>query len=133
MSNDEISDLEKTGQLAFEQLFDEGVVVVNRIWYDSEADKIEKNDYMTMGRGTHNGIKRENIAVLCCDYYEVKNMYDGTELDAPLRHFWILLFIRTDEGSPWTLDDWGISTKGAYTIMQKESEKWDKLHPSPVG
>jgi len=133
MSNDEISDLEKTGQLAFEQLFDEGVVVVNRIWYDSEADKIEKNDYMTMGRGAHNGIKKKNIAVLCCDYYEVKNRYDGTELDAPLRDFWILLFIRTDESSPWTLDDYGIASKGAYNIMQKESEKWDKLHPSPVG
>lgn len=132
MSKAEISELEEKGESAFVQRFSENTIKVNHIWYDKRVNKIVKDDYLQMGGGKDSGIQNDNIVVFCCDFYEIKNMYDGTRLDVPQRRLWTLLFVRTDANSPWTLKDYGYPVKSAYSIIEKESKNWDEQHLSPI-
>ncbi|MBC9786124.1 DUF4829 domain-containing protein [Heliobacterium chlorum] len=63
------------------------------------------DDYLTTGRGSINGVKKENVRVFTC-FYEVKYREEtGPQNSGKYKMKYIL--IRQDERSPWLIDDRG--------------------------
>lgn len=78
-----------------------------RLWYDEEESDFQVDGYMSSGRGSTNGVKRENVIVLFSDFYV--NEWGASQ--ALNRNFtytdWNWILIRYSETEAWRLDDAG--------------------------
>lgn len=71
-----------------------------------EKDEMKVEDYLTNGRGSVNGVAKENVKVFKVKY-KVKYKEDGKgPIDSGTYEQWYFV-IRESEKSPWLIDDFG--------------------------
>ncbi len=80
---------------------------LNKVWYDEEKSEREVGFYMRNGRGSVNGVARENVIILLSEFDVDSSGGDGSlNPNSTYENFmWIL--IRDDKSSPWEIDDRG--------------------------
>lgn len=72
-----------------------------------EEDEKYKERYFINGRGSVNGVAKNNLKIYKVEY-EVKFIKDGVgPKDSGIYEHWYFL-IRKDENSPWLIDDMGV-------------------------
>lgn len=77
------------------------------LWYDEEKSNREIDSYMTSGKGTVNGVKKENVIILFSNFNTgEKSGDDGFNPNSRYTN-WNWILIRDDANSPWRVDDWG--------------------------
>lgn len=80
---------------------------LKKVWYDEEKSEREVGFYMRNGRGSVNGVERENVIILLSEFDVDSSGGDGSlNPNSTYENFmWIL--IRNDKSSPWEIDDRG--------------------------
>lgn len=77
--------------------------------FEEEQDEKQLNTYLTNGRGSINGVSKENVKVFKVKY-EVKYKVDGKDgggpMDSGIYEQWYFV-IRENEKSPWLIDSFG--------------------------
>jgi len=80
---------------------------LKRLWYDEEKSDREADSYMFGGKGSENGVKKENVIVLFSNFYVGSTGGDGGfQPDADYRD-WNWIVIRDSKTDKWRVDDWG--------------------------
>ncbi|HWP97480.1 MAG TPA: DUF4829 domain-containing protein [Syntrophomonadaceae bacterium] len=78
-----------------------------RLWYDEDKSNSEIEDYMIFGRGSINGVIKENVIVLFADFYV--HSADGPAGFNPnsiyTKYSWTL--IRDSKTGSWRIEDCG--------------------------
>jgi len=79
-----------------------------RLWYDAERSEAHAEAYMTTGRGSVNGVAREDVIVLFADFRTTRRFFavGGLQPNATVTNG-VLVLIRESTAAPWIVDDWG--------------------------
>ncbi len=80
---------------------------LTKIWYDEEKSESLITNYIDHGRGSVNGVQRENVIILLSEFY-VDDSGDNPVLNPDSTYIdfqWIL--IRDNNKSDWIIDDQG--------------------------
>lgn len=75
------------------------------LWYDKEKSDRIIESYMKYGRGSDNGVKRENIIAIMSDLKTGDNTWSLEPNTVYADWIWIL--IRDNQDSEWVVDDYG--------------------------
>lgn len=78
-----------------------------KIWYDENESDGEIVSYMTFGRGSINGVKKENVIVLFSDFYVNPNGGDGSLNQNSIYSDFNWVLIRDSKTGNWRIDDSG--------------------------
>ncbi|MEG2915218.1 MAG: hypothetical protein RR839_02095 [Oscillospiraceae bacterium] len=83
-----------------------GCTLIKMVYDEEESDEFIKL-YMESGHGANNGIKKENVIVLMCDF-----RVDDSEFHPDLKagetcSNWKWILIRENSHSNWIVDEWG--------------------------
>jgi len=78
-----------------------------RLWYDEDWSNLFIESYMTAGRGSVNGVSRENVIVLLSNFEVNFSRGDGSLNPNSTYYHWSWILIRDYENGPWRVDDWG--------------------------
>ncbi|UZQ52304.1 M56 family metallopeptidase [Clostridium kluyveri] len=73
---------------------------------NEESDPLFKNGYLSHGRGSINGVKKENVKVYRAKY-DVKYIEGSVVPEENGNHTCWFYVIRKDKNSPWLIDDMG--------------------------
>lgn len=80
---------------------------LTELWYDEAKSDREVEGYMSGGKGSVNGVKKENVLVLFSNFNTgVQSGEDGLNANSRYSN-WNWILIRDDANSPWQVDDWG--------------------------
>jgi len=87
--------------------FDFAGCTLTHLWYDEEESATMVGQYMRGGRGSSNGVLRENVIVLLSNFD-----VDSSVVNSPLNPDstytnWNWILIRDSKNAPWRVDDWG--------------------------
>lgn len=75
------------------------------LWYDKKRSEEIIDSYMKYGRGSINGVKRENVTAVLSDLKTGPNTWSFEPNAVYTDWKWIL--IRDSADSQWVLDDYG--------------------------
>ena len=80
---------------------------LKRLWYDEENSNIQVDSYMSSGRGSENGVSKENVIILFSDFYVDATGGDGSFNSDFDYTDWMWIIIRDRKTGNWRIDDWG--------------------------
>jgi len=81
---------------------------LTELWYDEEKSEQEiTRGYMVSGRGSNNGIQKENAIIIYSNFTTgAKSADEGFNPNSRYTN-WMWILIRPNEHASWTIDDWG--------------------------
>lgn len=80
---------------------------LTKLWYDEEISNAQIESYMTGGRGSFNGINKNNVIVLLSEFNVDSSGGDGSLNPNSTYNNWIWILIRDSGKDEWRVDDWG--------------------------
>ncbi|MDR0314618.1 MAG: DUF4829 domain-containing protein [Oscillospiraceae bacterium] len=80
---------------------------LRKIWYDEAGSDNHADSYMSTGRGSVNGVKRENVIILFSDFYAGSPRGDSGFNTDFMYTDWNWMLIRDSETDKWKVDDYG--------------------------
>ena len=78
-----------------------------QLWYDEESSSRQIESYMEFGRGSINGVNRENVIILFSNFETDSSVTGGPFEPNMIYEDWMWILIRDSENHPWRIDDWG--------------------------
>lgn len=81
--------------------------ILKKLWYDESAYVSRVENYLSNGRGSVNGVKRENVIILFSDFYVDSSGGDGSFTPKTAYTNWSWILIREGADDKWQVDDWG--------------------------
>jgi len=78
-----------------------------QLWYEVEGLDHYIERYMRSGRGSRNGVNRENVIVLFSNYKADSSHAGGPFSQNTIYKDWSWILIRDGKKDPWRVDDWG--------------------------
>ena len=78
-----------------------------QLWYDEDKSDFSVDSYMRSGRGSTNGVERENVIVLHSNFYVDSSGGDGSFSPNDTYYNWSWILIRDRKNGTWRVDDWG--------------------------
>ena len=80
---------------------------LTKLWYDEVKSDNQIEGYMTGGRGSVNGVSRDNVIVLYSDFAVDSSGGDGSLNPNSTYTDWCWILIRDSGKGEWRVDDWG--------------------------
>lgn len=80
---------------------------LTKLWYDEEISNAQVESYMTSGRGSFNGINKNNVIVLLSEFNVDSSGGDGSLNPNSTYNNWMWILIRDSDKGEWRVDDWG--------------------------
>jgi len=80
---------------------------LRRLYYDERKYLFEIDGYMTAGRGSVNGVEKENVIILFSDFYVPPFPGGSGSRSGGVRHHWSWILIRDSANGNWIINDHG--------------------------
>jgi len=80
---------------------------LKKLWYDEEKSNSEIATYMSFGRGSVNGVKKENVIVLFSNFYVNGTGGNGSLNPNSPYNDWNWILVRDSKTGNWKIDDSG--------------------------
>ena len=80
---------------------------LKKIYYDESKSDSQVEGYLSNGRGSDNGAKKENVIILFSDFYVDSSGGDGSFNPDSTYTNWMWILIRDSADDKWKVDDWG--------------------------
>ena len=80
---------------------------LKKLWYDEEKSNTQVDGYMLSGRGSVNGVDKENVIILFSDFYVDSTGGEGSFNPNFTYTGWNWILIRDSKTGDWRVDDWG--------------------------
>jgi hypothetical protein len=79
---------------------------LRKLWYDEKRAEAQIESYLNNGRGSENGVLRENVLVLLSDFKTDNEPPGGFNPDDTYTG-WNWILIRDSKDGAWRVDDYG--------------------------
>lgn len=80
---------------------------LKKLWYDEEKSNAVNQGYISGGKGSQNGVQKENVIVLFSSYDVDATGGDGSLNPNSTYDHWNWILIRDSKTGSWKVDDWG--------------------------
>lgn len=80
---------------------------LTKIWYDEKKSDSFIKGYMTSGKGSQNGVSKENVIVLLSEFKVDSAGGDGSLEPNSTYSDWNWILIKDSKTNKWRVDDWG--------------------------
>jgi len=80
---------------------------LKKMWYDEEKSNLVIESYISNGKGSHNGVQKENVIVLLSNFDVDATGGDGSLNPNSTYTNWNWILIRDSKTGNWKADDWG--------------------------
>jgi len=79
---------------------------LEKLWYDEESSDVHIESYLSTGRGSENGVNKENVIILLSNFRVDSTGGGGFNPNSTYTD-WNWILIRDDKSGAWRVDDWG--------------------------